>query len=125
MRFLSIAAAATAASLLAGAPAFAQADLANGQKLFAQRCAMCHGVTAAEKKPLGPHLAGIVGRKAASVADFKYSPGLSGFNQPWSEKTLDDFLAAPAKLAPGTTMVVGVPQAADREDLIAYLKTLK
>ncbi len=125
MRSLFLAAIASAALLLVAAPAFAQADLASGQKLFAQRCAVCHGVTAAEAKPAGPHLAGIVGRKAAAVADFKYTPAFAGLSQTWNEKTLDQFLAAPATLAPGTAMVVGVPQADDREDLIAYLKTLK
>lgn len=125
MRSIFLAALSSLALLLAAAPAFAQADLANGQKLFAQRCAMCHGVAPAEAKPFGPHLAGIVGRKAASVADFKYTPAFTGLNQTWNEKTLDEFLAAPATLAPGTAMVVGVPQADDREDLIAHLKTLK
>ena len=59
------------------------------------------------------------------MADFKYSSALVGLNLSWNDKNLDEFLTAPATLAPGTTMVVGVPQAEDREDLIAYLKTLK
>lgn len=125
MRSIFLAAVPAGALSLAAIPALAQADLASGQKLFGQRCAACHGTSAAEKKPLGPHLAGVIGRKAAGVADFKYSPALAGMNLSWNDKNLDEFLAAPAKLAPGTTMVVGVPQAEDREDLIAYLKTLK
>lgn len=38
-------------------------------------------------------------------------------------KSLDAFLAAPDKLAPGTTMLVAVPDAAERADLIAFLAT--
>jgi cytochrome c2 len=116
---------AAAAMPLTAAPALAQADLASGQKLFAQRCATCHGVSAAENKSQGPNLAGVVGRKAASVAEFKYTPAFAALTQTWDEKSLDAFLAAPATLAPGTAMVLVVPQADDREDLIAYLKTLK
>jgi cytochrome c2 len=116
---------AAAAMPITAAPALAQADLANGQKLFAQRCAMCHGVAATENKPQGPPLAGIVGRKAASAAEFNYTPAFAALTQTWDEKSLDAFLAAPATLAPGTAMVLVVPQADDREDLIAYLKTLK
>lgn len=125
MRSIFLAAISAGALLFSAAPASAQADVAGGQKLFAQRCAMCHGTTAAEKKPLGPHLAGIIGRKAASVSDFKYSPAFAKLDQSWNDKNLDEYLAAPAKAVPGTTMVIAVPQAPDREDLIAYLKTLK
>lgn len=112
-----------AAAASQGGAAFAQADLASGQKLFQQRCAICHSVKASEKKPTGPDLENIVGRKSAS-ADFSYSAGMKGANIVWSEKTLDGYLAAPDKVVAGTTMPVGVPQAADREDIIAYLKSI-
>jgi cytochrome c len=42
----------------------------------------------------------------------------------WNEKTLDRFLANPPKAVPGTAMTyAGVPEAKERADLIAYLKT--
>lgn len=106
------------------APALAQADVAQGQKLFAQRCTVCHSLSAAQKKPTGPHLEKLFGRKAASVEEFNYSAGMKGSNIVWDEKSVTDYLAGPAKLVPGTTMPVGVPQAADREDIVAYLKSL-
>ena len=120
-----LAAAAFLAAPFAASPAHAQADLASGQKLFQQRCAVCHTLKSAEKKPTGPHLEALFGRKAAAVADFNYSTGMKGSGIVWDEKTLGDYLAAPAKLVPGTTMPVGIPQAADREDVVAYLKSLK
>ena len=104
-------------------PALAQADLASGQKLFQQRCGVCHSLKAAEKKPTGPHLENLIGRKAGAD-DFGYSTGMKGAGIVWDEKTLSDFLAAPPKLVAGTTMPIGVPQAADREDIVAYLKSL-
>jgi cytochrome c len=112
------------AAPLAASPALAQADLASGQKLFQQRCAVCHSLKAAEKKPTGPHLESLVGRKAGTLDDFGYSTGMKGSAIVWDEKTLFDYLAAPAKLVAGTTMPIGVPQAADREDIVAYLKSL-
>ena len=108
-----------------GGPARAEGDATSGQKLFGQRCAFCHSIAAAERKPLGPELAGVFGRKAASIADYKYSPAFAALTVTWDDKSLDEFLVAPAKLAPGTPMAIGVPQAADREDLIAYLKSVK
>lgn len=122
-RYLAAIAAILAAPL-AASPALAQADLASGQKLFQQRCAVCHTLKAAEKKPTGPHLENLIGRKAAAVEDFGYSTGMKGSGIVWNDKTLSDYLAGPAKLVPGTTMPIGVPQAADREDIVAYLKSL-
>jgi cytochrome c2 len=40
----------------------------------------------------------------------------------WSAQTLDAWLADPERLIPGQRMNYSVPQAADRADLIAYLK---
>jgi len=120
-----LATAAILAAPLAAQPALAQADIASGQKLYQQRCAICHTLKSTEKKPTGPHLEGLFGRKAASVADFNYSAGMKGSGIVWDEKSLGDYLAAPTKLVPGTTMPVGIPHAADREDVVAYLKSLK
>ncbi|MCC7045835.1 MAG: c-type cytochrome [Alphaproteobacteria bacterium] len=108
---------------LAPSPALAQADLASGQKLFQQRCAVCHSLKAAEKKPTGPDLENIVGRKAGA-GDYGYSAGMKGAAIVWDEKKLDEYLVAPDKMVPGTTMPIGVPQAADREDIVAYLKSI-
>ena len=44
-----------------------------------------------------------------------------GFVVPW----LRIFLAAPTKEMPGTIMPVGVPDAQEIDDLIAYLETLR
>lgn len=100
----------------------AQADLAAGEKLFQQRCAVCHSLTAAQRKPTGPHLEKLFGRKSAGDPDYGYSTAMQAVGLVWSDKSLDDYLANPSRIVPGTSMPLAVPQAADREDIIAYLK---
>ncbi len=56
---------------LAAPPALA----ATGEQLFGDNCASCHTVGAAST-PDAPTLKGVVGRKIASLPDFKYSDGL-------------------------------------------------
>ena len=98
------------------------ADSHHGQTLFQQDCALCHDTGAQNGQ--GPSLAGIVGRAAATFADFGYSPALRASKLTWDRATLDRFLADPAGVVPGTTMAVSVPDETDRRDLIAYLATL-
>lgn len=114
------------AALLAAPAAFA-ADAAKGKAVFDRLCIACHSTTTAPGgPPTGPTLAGVVGRKAASVKEFAmYTPALKGHNVTWDEKTLDEFLANPMTRVPGTMMVMPVGDANERADVIAYLKTLK
>jgi len=115
----SSAAATPAATTAAAAPAAGAAPAA-----FAQ-CAACHS-TEAGKTLVGPSLAGVAGRKAGSVAGFAYSDGLKAAGLTWDDATLDKWLTAPAKLVPGTKMpFAGIPDAATRQSVIDYLKTLK
>jgi glucose/arabinose dehydrogenase len=43
----------------------------------------------------------------------------------WDAATLNRFLAAPTQVVPGSSMVVAVPGRAEREDLIAYLRSVR
>lgn len=71
---------------------------------------------------LGPNLAGLMGRKAATVSGFRYSPALRKANLTWDATTLDKWLQRPAALVPGNTMAfAGLPKADDRASLIAWL----
>ena len=40
---------------------------------------------------------------------------------PWTKATLDTYLAAPPKMVPGGFMVMSVPNAKDRADIVAYM----
>ena len=53
-------------------PAFAEGDAAKGKAAFA-KCGICHQIGPGAKTLVGPELNGVVGRKAASVADYASS----------------------------------------------------
>ena len=105
---------ALAAAVRAGAP-----DSVHGEQVYA-RCAACHALAADR---VGPHHCGLFGRLAGSVPGFPYSPAMKASGITWNDRTLDRFLAKPLAVIPGTAMTYdGVPDPADRADLIAYLK---
>lgn len=113
-----------AASALAGGTAFAQAkgDPVAGKKIF-MRCVACHAVQPGAGAKMGPNLAGVVGRKAAAAPGFKYSAAMQKAKLKWDDATLDKWLAKPAAIVPGTSMAfAGIPNPADRANVIAYLK---
>ena len=98
-------------------------DATAGAKLFQQRCAACHTTKAGQGATVGPNLAGVTGRPAASTTFF-YSLALKKSGLMLDGHTMDSYLAAPSKLVPGTRMSVSVPDAKQRADIIAYLGTL-
>jgi cytochrome c len=113
-------------SIVLGLPSLALAqgagDAARGQRLFLQ-CQACHALQPGVSGTLGPPLAGVVGRKAASVGGYAYSPALQSAGLVWNPATLDKWLEHPNALVPGTKMIFsGVPNSADRLAIIAYLE---
>ena len=111
----------TAASLAAAGSARADGDAARGEKKF-EECAACHKVERGEND-LGPSLHGVFGRKAGTLADFRYSPALKRSGIVWTAQTLDAYLADPQKAVPANRMpYAGLAEASDRADLIAYLQ---
>lgn len=112
--------------MAASAPALAAPpapNLAAKGKLIYMRCAACHAMTAKAPKKVGPHLEGVVGRTAGTVPGFTYSPAMKKAAIKWNDAALDKWLARPAGMVPGTSMVfAGLPNAADRAAVIAYLK---
>ena len=117
-----IAASFALAALTAAPPALAQAS--QGETLFKQQCATCHTIAPGAAK-MGPPLKGMVGRKAGTVAGFAYSPALKASGITWTADSLDKYLAKPSALVPGTKMLIGVPDAAKRAAVVAYLAAQK
>jgi cytochrome c len=112
------------AGLLAGGGARAESDIENGKLQF-RKCAVCHTVEPGKSR-LGPSLFGIIGRRAGSETNFAYSDAMKKFDRSWDEATLDAYVAEPRKTVPGTKMIfAGIKEKKDRDDLIAYLETLK
>jgi cytochrome c len=122
-RFLSMAT--LAACVAAPWVAMAAGDATVGQAIFHSKCALCHSVAAGQNR-VGPSLFGVVGRKAGSVPGFNYSEANKNSGKTWDEATLDNYLTNPKAAVPGTKMIFpGLPEAADRANVIAYLVTLK
>jgi cytochrome c len=106
-------------------PAPAETAAADARPAAFAQCIACHSVEPG-KNGVGPSLAGVFGSKAGSVAGFNYSPANKASGLTWDEATLDEYLTAPMKKIPGTKMTyAGLTDPAQREALIAYLKTLK
>ncbi len=98
-----------------------QGDAARGEKKFVE-CAACHSVEKGVNN-VGPSLAGILGRKAGTLADYRYSAAMRKSGITWTLQTLDEYIADPQKQIPANRMpYAGLPDAAARADLIAYLE---
>ena len=102
--------------------ALAQGDAAAGKRAFQNYCSSCHTVTS--DNGFGPTLAGVVGRKAGSIAGFKYSQAMANADLTWTAANLDAFLTSSTQKVPGTAMAFAVPNPTDRADVIAYLSTI-
>ncbi|KQM29077.1 cytochrome C [Sphingomonas sp. Leaf11] len=116
-------ASATVALLATATPTTAQTPAAAPAAFNA--CKACHTVNKGGRNGIGPNLNGVVGRPAASVAGFNYSPAMKASKLRWDAKTLDEYLAGPTKKVPGTRMPIATPDAAKRAAVIAYLTSAK
>jgi cytochrome c len=98
-------------------------NLAAKGKVLYLRCVACHAVSATAPRKVGPHLQGVFGREAGSIAGFNYSGAMKKSGLKWDDPNLDRWLKRPSSVVPGTSMVfAGLPNAEDRKALIAYLK---
>lgn len=114
-----------AAAVFGAAGSANAADAARGATLFKQRCMACHALTPDTGPRMAPSVAGIANRKAGAAPLFKYSAALKTSGLAWTSANLDQFLTAPKKMVPGTTMSMAVANPTDRADLVAYMATLK
>lgn len=111
----SDAAAAAAANAMAGDPLAGKAAF--------RKCASCHQVGASARGGFGPQLNGIIGRRAAATADYRYSEAMRTSGIVWSEAKLSAFLRAPGDVVPGTRMRFwGIGDERQIADLLAYLR---
>ncbi|MBF0428516.1 MAG: c-type cytochrome [Magnetococcales bacterium] len=109
-----------------------------GKLLAENNCGVCHDMTARQKHGKGPYLWEIYNRPAG-VVDFPFSPGFKKLTTEtpflWDEDHLDRWLIDPVAFIPQNKMVQhtkdhplsfdGIKSAANRKDLIVYLKTLR
>jgi cytochrome c len=97
-----------------------------GRLLFNNHCRTCHSLNEGDNR-LGPHLHGVVGRKAGSVANFSYSSSLKDSGLTFDEATLDRFIASPDQVTPGNGMrpYAGMSSADERAKLVEFLRSSK
>lgn len=117
--------AADTAAPAASASAAATTAAADAKPAAFAQCAACHAVEPG-KHGVGPSLAGVFGTKAGDIPGYTFSEAMKNSGLTWDEATLDEYLTAPMKKIPGTKMTyAGMSNPAQRQEIIAYLKTLK
>ncbi|CAH1658416.1 Cytochrome c2 [Hyphomicrobiales bacterium] len=119
---LAFAAVVAALGTLGAAPAHAQ-DAAAGEAVF-RKCRACHQVGEGARNLVGPRLNGIIGRPAAAVEGYTYSPALKEAGLTWDDANLKHWLQNPRDFLRGTKMIFsGLPKDADVDNLLTYLKS--
>lgn len=111
------------ALLSAGPVLGTEPDPEHGKALF-RACAFCHTLTPDGGNRAGPTLWNLFGRPAGAVDGYHYSSALKGSGIVWNEDTVARlFEVGPDAMTPGSKMPLQtIPSAADRADLVAYLK---
>lgn len=99
-------------------------SMGNGERQFQRKCSICHALDPDGRRRAGPTLFGIFGRPAGSLVNYSYSPTLRNSDIIWDVGTIDAlFDLGPDDFVPGSKMPMQrITKAADREDLIAFLR---
>ena len=100
---------------------FASTSAADGAKVF-KKCAACHSINQGGSNKIGPALWGILGRKAGSISDYKYSKAMAAYGKAWSFDEMNSFLIKPKEWIKGTKMsFAGLKNEKDRAAVILYM----
>jgi|TARA_B110000438_G_scaffold113488_1_gene111298 cytochrome c len=100
---------------------FASTSAAEGSKIF-KKCAACHSISKGGGNKIGPALWGVLGRKAGSLLDYKYSKAMAGHEKTWSFEEMNGFLIKPKNWIKGTKMsFAGLKNAKERAAVILYM----
>jgi len=100
---------------------FASTSAIDGSKVF-KKCAACHSIAQGGGNKIGPALWGVLGRKAGSVSDYKYSKAMAAYGKQWSFEEMNGFLIKPKDWIKGTKMsFAGLKNAKERAAVILYM----
>src|SRR3981189_3606 len=79
-----------------GAGAAQAADVAKGQAAFVRQCSICHTIDKGGDNRIGPNLFGIVGRRAGTMQDFRYTNAFrTTATFEWTEGLLGPWISLP------------------------------
>ena len=107
-------------------PAGGGPDPTHGKAVAQRACAACHTLNQGGSTRVGPNLFGIAERSIASVSGYNYSNALKAHQGSWDQPSLNAFLKNPRGYAPGTYMTFpGIKSDQDRQNVVAYLESLK
>ncbi len=100
---------------------FASTSVDDGAKVF-KKCTACHSIAQGGGNKIGPTLWGVLGRKAGSISDYKYSKAMAAHGKAWSFDEMNSFLIKPKDWIKGTKMsFAGLKNAKDRAAVILYM----
>ena len=100
---------------------FASTNASEGAKVF-KKCAACHSITKDGANKIGPALWGVLGRKAGSISDYKYSKAMIAHGKPWTFEEMNGFLIKPKDWVKGTKMsYAGIKDPKERAAVILYM----
>ena len=111
------------ALLWLAAPLWAADDRAAARQLTVTQCSQCHTFDKGEKHGQGPNLFGLIGREAAAVPGFVFSPGIKEALQGkvWDTTLLDQWLTDTIAVAPKAQMIYFQDDPDVRAMLIQFL----
>jgi cytochrome c len=110
--------------VIAGTPEDPLAAYGNepGAQVF-RACVACHTLKANEPPRAGPTLAGLFGRRIATLPGYDFSPALKKLDIVWTPETVSKlFEIGPAAYTPGTKMPEQKVGARDRAALVRFLE---
>lgn len=107
--------------------ALSRAGDAKRGKIVFMRCKACHNEYASKNTKTGPNLNQFFGRASGQSENYDgYSKALKDAAIIWGEAELDAWLKNPKGFLPGNKMSFsGVRTQKDRNDLIAYLRSVQ
>lgn len=90
------------------------------------RCAVCHNAAKGAGSKIGPNLWGVYGTKAGEIKGYNFSDALKSSGLTWNDATLDEWIAGPMQMVPGTMMSFpGIKNPEKRAEIIAFLKSAR
>lgn len=129
-----------AASLMTIGAAYADGNVADGEKLVAKRCKSCHMIADGDNLILkggktGPNLFGVIGRTAGAYEDYKFGDDIVAAGEKglvWTEDEMVAYLADPRKYLRAylddkkakSKMSFKLKKEDQRADVAAYLASL-
>ena len=99
----------------------ASASISDGEKIF-KKCTACHSIAQGGGNKIGPALWGVIGRKAGSFPDYKYSKAMAAYAKSWSFEEMNGFLIKPKDWIKGTKRsFAGLKDSKERAAVILYM----